>query len=179
MKRFDSFHQRIEQRGAVLVIALIMLLLTTLIVVASFQMGTSNLIVMTNLEDRFQLEKSAQAAIEALIHQQAGQSQLFVSCPVNFPPVSQEIDLNGDGIMDVRVDFEQPRCVGTDPVTDVDLDWRDPGDHACMDPRWPCDWLTCDIRAIGRDLASDAEARVRQGVRVRVLNVDLAVACAP
>ena len=177
MRAPNSNHSRRSVRGAVLVIALIMLVLTTLIAVSVFEMGSSNLLVITNLEDRFQLEKSAQAAIETLIHRQAGESRLFVSCPVNFPPDSQEFDLNGDGTSDVRVDFDQPRCVGTTPVKGNDLDWLDPTDHACMDPRWPCIWLICDIRATGRDLASGAEARVRQGVRVRVLNADLAVAC--
>ena len=175
----NSNHSRRSVRGAVLVISLIMLVITTMIAVSVFEMGSSNLVVITNLEDRFQLEKSAEAAIETLIHRQAGESPLFDSCPVNFPPDSQEFDLNGDGTADVLVDFEQPRCVGTKPVTGADLDWRDPNDHPCMDPRWPCIWLTCDIRATGRDLASGAEARVRQGISVRVLNADLAVACAP
>ena len=49
MRAPNSTHSRRSVRGAVLVIALIMLVLTTLIAVSVFEMGSSNLLVITNL----------------------------------------------------------------------------------------------------------------------------------
>lgn len=99
MKRLDGFT---GQRGIVLMVALIMLLLVTLMVISGFNLSQTNLQVVHNLESR---ALAKQAAIRAL--EEAMSSNLFVTGTV-FPVACEQAnrvcyDLNGDGTNDIAV----------------------------------------------------------------------------
>lgn len=99
MKRFDGFS---KQRGIVLMVALIMLLLVSLMVISGFNLSQTNLQVVHNLESR---ALAKQAAIRAL--EEAMSSNLFLSGTV-FPVACEQTnrvcyDLNGDGADDIAV----------------------------------------------------------------------------
>lgn len=99
MKRLDGFT---GQRGIVLMVALIMLLLVTLMVISGFNLSQTNLQVVHNLESR---ALAKQAAIRAL--EEAMSSNLFLTGTV-FPVACEQAnrvcyDLNGDGADDIAV----------------------------------------------------------------------------
>ena len=99
MKRLEGFAR---QRGIVLMVALIMLLLVSLMVISGFNLSQTNLQVVHNLESR---ALAKQAAIRAL--EEAMSSNLFLTGTV-FPVACEQAnrvcyDLNGDGANDIAV----------------------------------------------------------------------------
>lgn len=91
-----------RQRGVVLLVALIMLLLVSLMVVTGFNLSQTNLQVVHNLESR---ALAKQAGIRAL--EEAMSTNLFLTGTV-FPVACEQAnrvcyDLNGDGTNDVAV----------------------------------------------------------------------------
>ncbi|MGE5087655.1 MAG: hypothetical protein ACM3QY_00905, partial [Candidatus Levyibacteriota bacterium] len=56
-----------RQRGVTMIVGLIMLVLLTLLVLASFQLGKTNLEIVGNAQDRGDSIASAQQTIEAAI----------------------------------------------------------------------------------------------------------------
>lgn len=99
MKRLDGVAR---QRGIVLMVALIMLLLVSLMVISGFNLSQTNLQVVHNLESR---ALAKQAAIRAL--EEAMSSNLFLTGTV-FPVACEQAnrvcyDLNGDGANDIAV----------------------------------------------------------------------------
>jgi Tfp pilus assembly protein PilX len=77
-----------HQRGVVLVVSLIMLLLVTLMVVSGFNLTQTNLQVVYNLESRAMAKHAAERALEEVIN--SGSS-------------SVSYDYNADGVNDVAV----------------------------------------------------------------------------
>lgn len=188
-----------QERGTVLVIALIMLLLTTLIGVSVFDMGSSNLAVVSNLESRRQVEKAAEATLEAAVNDLP---LLIESLPAESPKAvffcegrknHKCYDINGDGSSDIEVDLANPApsCIGMTPITNNQLDATDINDQGCFigtqqvgivggsgsGGQSLCSGSVWDLRARAIDLSSGAQARVRQGISIRVSNNDIATAC--
>ncbi|MFB1486227.1 MULTISPECIES: PilX N-terminal domain-containing pilus assembly protein [unclassified Thiocapsa] len=200
MQQFVQLYQHDNQRGAVLVIALIMLLLTTLIVVASFQMGTSNLLVVSNLESRQQTQKAAEATLEFAVD--ARYINILIdsvapgSTTAPFYCKGQKnhkcFDLDGDGSDDLEVDLttQPPRCIGTTGLLNNQLT-TEPDDQGCFlgtlqigavegsDSKGYslCSTADWDLVARAVDLATGSETRVRQGVGRRVSNNDIPPEC--
>ena len=99
MKREQFAHR---QRGVVLLVALIMLLLVSLMVISGFNLTQTNLQVVHNLESRALAKQSAIRALE-----EAMSSNLFLTGSV-FPVTCEQTnricyDLNADGTDDVAV----------------------------------------------------------------------------
>ncbi len=187
-----------QQRGAVLVIALIMLLLTTLIGVSVFDMGSSNLAVVSNLENKRQVEKAAEATLEAAVNDLP---LLIESLSAESPKAvffcegrknHKCFDVNGDGSSDIEVDLvPAPSCIGMTPIKNNELDATDINDQGCFigtqqvgvvggsgsSGQSLCSGSVWDLRARAVDFSSGAQARVRQGISIRVSNNDIATAC--
>ncbi len=189
----------VPQQGAVLVIALIMLLITTLIAISAFEMGGNNLIVVSNLEGRGQAQKAAEAALEIAV---ADLSLLIDSLGTNSQRAvyycqgkknHRCYDINGDGQIDIEVDLANPlpQCIRLDRQRNNDLDPADRSDQGCflgaqqvgaVDGATSAGMSMCsnaiwDIWARAVDLDSQAEARVRQGVGIRVSINDTDILC--
>lgn len=180
-----------SQRGAVLLVALIMLLLVTLMAVSGFNIVKVNQQVAVNMESRSQAMVSANAAIEEAIS-----STLFFSSPENIFTVacgaggnSKCYDLNGDGTDDLTVVVAPPSCVLVDPILTNELDPLDPRDVGCFvqgaegtaataqSAESLCAETVWNLEAVAKDDVTGASATVRQGVGVRVSTDDLATAC--
>ncbi|MCG6985308.1 MAG: hypothetical protein LJE61_08950 [Thiocapsa sp.] len=200
MIRFVPKHAR--ERGAVLVIALIMLLVTTLVAVSTFEMGSGNFAVVANLESQRQAEKAAEAALEEAI---TGLPVLIRSLTATGAEAPGAVfycegernrkcyDFNGDGARDFEVDLTAPAptCVLASPIPIDALVVDAPGDQGCfvgapqtgaVDGASPGGFSLCsnsvwDLWARGLDLVTGAQARVRQGIGIRVSNNDIATAC--
>lgn len=170
-----------RERGAVLLVALVMLLLVTLMVVSSFNLTQTNLKVVQNMESRGQAKYAANAAIEEAIS-----SARFLSSPNSVFEQSCEqanrkcYDFNGDGNVDIAVLLEPPSCVIVLPIKNSELNIADPADTSCFiqgSPNSMCVNSVWEMRATARDLLTGAEVIVRQGVAVRATSNNIATAC--
>lgn len=146
--------RRAHQRGATLIVGLIMLVLLALIVVNAFTLSSSNLKAVGNMQARDEAIAAANRAIE-----------LVTSSPFTDPPTAQSVnvDLNQDGTTDYVVAVAVPACVratvsASAAPSDVEL-----GAAMSIGSTWNTDW---EIDATVSDGATGASARVRQGVRV-------------
>jgi hypothetical protein len=188
-----GFDRQYEQ-GAVLVIALIMLLVTTLIAVATFEMGSSNFLVVANLEAQRQAQKAAESTLEEAITRWDLEDKV--------PPCQGRtnhrcVDINGDGIddIDIALDDPSPVCISVSPITNDSLDPADSADQGCFIGKAQtgavdgsgsggmsmCSDAVWDIHATVTDLPwSDSQpvrAIVRQGLGVRESNNSIPHEC--
>jgi type II secretory pathway pseudopilin PulG len=93
---------RTSQRGATLIVALIMLALITVLVTSAFTMSSTNAKAVGNMQFRDEAVAAANKAIEQVL-----------SSPFTSSPAGQEInvDLNNDDAVDYVVAFDAPTCV--------------------------------------------------------------------
>ena len=111
------------QRGAALVISIIMLVVITLLALSVINMSTSNLRVANNEQVKAQSVASAQQAIEQVAS---------TNFPANPQPVTVNVDINHDGTNDYKVTVAKPVCNNSVPIKLVELDILQSGDVACF-----------------------------------------------
>lgn len=145
------------QRGATLVVGLIMLVLITLMVTTAFVLSNGNLKAVGNMQFRDEAIASANVAIEQII------STDFTAAPVEVP--NFEVDIDQDGKVDYSVNVAMPQCVKgvaapPDPST---LSGVESGLKGLSD--FNTVW---EIRAAVNDTTTGAAVTVWQGVRKRM-----------
>jgi len=96
-------HLQSAQRGAALIVSLIMLVVITMLVVGAFTSSSVNVKVISNMQSRDEAIAAGNEAIERVI------SSDFTAVP---QPQGFDIDVNNDGINDYQVNFATPRCLG-------------------------------------------------------------------
>lgn len=168
--RMNTFRRRCgvmhRQRGATLIIGLIMLVLITLMMVGAFTMSSSNLKSVGNMQVRQEAIAAANQAVEELI------SAPFTNA---LGPQVFEVHVdNNSATMGYTVNVVTPTC--TRAVISVDASPSDVELGAGMSGAafWNTDW---DIDATVVDEGSGATVRVRQGVRVLLDQTQKAAAC--
>jgi len=114
---------RRHQRGATLVIGMIMLVLITLFVLAAVNMSTINLRVMGNTQARNESISAAQQAIEQIAS---------TDFPKNPQPATVNVDVNGDTVTDYTVAIATPVCLNSIPIKSTELNALDPEDIKCF-----------------------------------------------
>lgn len=155
---------RSAQRGATLIVGLIMLLLFTMIVGSSFMMSGTNLKAVGNTQSRDDALAAANSVLE-----------LVLSTPFTDSPTAQsiDVDLNNDSTYDYRVDIARPECIGA-TVADAM-----PASSATLPTMGSDTWNTVwDIKATVNDNVSGASMVVHSGVRVLLTEVKKKAVCA-
>lgn len=100
-----------SQRGAALVVALVMLVLITLTVATGFTTSTSNLKAVGNMQTRNEAIASSNRAIEEVLTSllpAAADGTPSLVAPVT---TASAVDLNNDGVTDYTVQVAAPTCV--------------------------------------------------------------------
>lgn len=152
-----------RQRGATLVVGLIMLLLFTLMVSSAFMMSSTNLKAVGNMQSRNEAIAAANMAINLLV------STSFADSP---SAEEVEVDLNDDGTTDYTVSIAEPECVAASEATatapsSVTL-------QSMSDSTWNTVW---EVRATVNDPVTGAAAVVRSGVRVLLSQAEKNTVC--
>lgn len=142
-----------RQRGATLLISLIMLVILTLFAVSGFNLSSVNLKITGNFQQQKTLEAAAQQAIEQVI-----------STPTAFSltPTAQTICVNGSGgacTGGYNVTISAPTCNYTATAKGYT---KKVGELTPEDTDW-------EFRASVSDPLTGAQAAIVQGVRIRVL----------
>lgn len=151
-----------QERGATLIVALIMLLLFTLLVSGAFTLSTVNLKAVGNMQAREEALAAANTALETLLE-------------LNFVGTGNqtiEVDINNDGSNDYQVAIPAPVCIRVSPaesaapssVTLVGL----------SSDTWNTVW---NIEGTATDVVSGTSVKVRQGVRVLLTDAQKNIHC--
>jgi hypothetical protein len=154
------------QRGATLVIGLIILVLITLIVVNAFTLSSSGLKSVGNMQVR---EEAVAAAARTL--------EVKVSAPFydSLAPESRTVDINNDGVNDYSVVVATPVCIGAKTVSDAAPSDVELPVALQSGAEWNTDW---EMIATVSDLhGSGAAVTMREGVRVRMSQSKKDTAC--
>lgn len=186
-------NHRAYQSGVTLITALIMLVLLTLLALTSFNLGKSNLQVVSNMQQRDEAAAAAREVIEETI----SNTRFFVTPdhiltnPCDGVANRRCIDSNGDGKTDVKVAIKnKPKCVVAPLIRNSALNMADTEDASCsmgsaqnfgvagaVDGNSACADSVWEITAVATDVETAAEVEVTQGVAVRVARDDVTNNC--
>ncbi|MCU6433495.1 hypothetical protein LPB67_06830 [Undibacterium sp. Jales W-56] len=174
-----------QQRGATLLVSLIMLILITILVVTAFKLSKGNLQIAGNMQQRNQLQVAAQSTIEEIIS-----TTRFTDTPTNalLSPCNAVLntkcfDVTGKGGKDVTVAVTLT-CTSVKPVLNANLDISKTDDQGCTvgvrddllgveggpgssDVSF-CAERMWDIQAAATDNFTSAQYTVNQGTAIRV-----------
>jgi Tfp pilus assembly protein PilX len=176
-------HTATRQRGATLVIALIMLVLLTLFAVSSMNTANTNLRVVGNMQSKNEALYAAQETIETVIS-----TPLFIGNPANavIDPCGAANtlckDVTGDGNPEYTTTLTpQPTCVTVKPIKNDVLNLLDSEDLGCSAGQQQqfgvagavtgdslCANTVWEVSARTTSNFSGTTVTVRQGVGVRV-----------
>ena len=181
MSHIKKPHIAKNQRGATLLISLIMLVVLTLFAISAINMSTTNLHIVGNMQARMEAQSAGKQAIEQVL-----------SSAANFlTPVAQSIavDINNDGTTDFTADVSKPSCFSSKPITNAELipappakisaanqncisSSQDPGTgvyiaNAASAPSW-CYDQKWEVAASVTDNRTGAQVNQHQGVALRV-----------
>lgn len=182
-----------RQRGFTLMVALIMLVLLTLLALSSFNLGNSDLQIVSNMQQRTQAVGAARETLEQVIS-----STRFFTTPAdslanacNGVANTHCVDTNGDGQTDVTVELTPaPACVKTQAIKNTALDLSNSEDVGCalgaaqsfgvagsVTGDSLCENSLWEVHAVATDQVTEARAEVVQGISVRVAKDDVATSC--
>jgi Tfp pilus assembly protein PilV len=165
-RRREPRASRSAQRGATLIIGLIMIVLISLIVVNAFTLSSGNLKSVGNMQVRDEAVAAANQAVERLI------SDPFTNA---LGTVTYAIDINKDGTNDFSVVVATPTCIRAARASSASPSDVELPPEMSTGANWNTDW---DIRAkVTDNHNSGATAEVRQGVRVLLTQVDKDAKC--
>jgi hypothetical protein len=173
-----------NQRGATLVVALIMLVLLTLFALSAMNTSNISLRIANNMQTRSDAFNAAQQVIERLLSVDFTKSTAVVVAAV-----AKGVDVNNDGVSDYNVvlDDPLPTCFGVIPIKSSQLDITIPEDAPCFGSgavttsgiikggkgmggtgNSLCSNSKWDVTAKATDPISKASVTVHQGIGVRV-----------
>lgn len=182
-----------RQRGVTLITALVMLVLLTLIALTTFNVGKSNLQIVSNMQQRDEAAAAAREVIEETISNTrftTTPTQVLTN-PCGGAANQRCVDTNGDGSDDVRVKIAPaPECVKAPVIKNTSLDLAKVEDQVCsmgssqsfgvagaVDGNSACADSIWEIHAEATDIETEAKVEVTQGVGVRVARDDVVNHC--
>ena len=183
-----------RQRGVVMVVGLIMLVLMTLMALTTLNLGKSSLQIVGNMQLRKQVLAAAQEAIEDAV----STTRLFLNPTAIYtnPCAGSNtkcIDIDGDGHPDLTVALTPtPTCVKAQIIKNafMNLNLNDTNDQACVlstnqtfgvagssTANSLCSDTVWRVRAEASDNVTQAKVSVTEGVAVRVGSDVVATYC--
>lgn len=185
------FGSRRPQRGASLVISMIMLLLLSLMAANAYKGAANSLRIVGNTQSRQESLAAAQKTIEQTIS-----SAAFAIDPEAVAANPVTVDINGDGTNDYSVSLDpQPNCYRTRTIKTSELNPEVATDLACVQSsnlsnsgldsddavslagNSMCATMEWDIGATVNDTASNTNITLHQGVSIRVPEAEVDNLC--
>jgi hypothetical protein len=160
-------HSPQSQRGAALVVGLIMLVLVTVMLISALVMSTSGFRSVSNMQFREEAIAAANRAIDQVI-----------SSPFMLTPEAETIsvDIDNDGDEDYSVDIDEPVCISAIEAFGADPSSLQVSPSLTISSTWNTVW---DIRATvnADENAGGAAIVVRAGVRALLSEADKDAVC--
>jgi type IV pilus assembly PilX-like protein len=169
-----------RQRGATLLVGLIMLLLLTLHAIAAFHTSTTQLRIVGNMQDRHAAEAAANQVIASALVAGA-----FAADPAAVAASPGQVDIDGDGTDDFVVALA-PACRSVQPLPPAAIDADSETDFACVSgaafgPASLCALTQWDVQATatiaGPGAQTGAAIEVHQGAAVRMTTTEANASC--
>jgi len=166
-----------RQRGVVLVVGLVVLVMMTLTVLSAVKLSTSNLQAVANMQSRDAALAAANVAAEQVL------STNFIDAPTAVT-IDIDIDQDDQGLTDYHVDVPTPDCRWWSPTPTSSLDVNNPRDQSCFtgssyqamtggSASSFCADTLWEVRAQVEDAVTGAVITVNQGLKAR-MNLALA-----
>lgn len=175
------------ERGAALLVVLVMLLLVGWFAISSFVVTGQHLQIVGNSQVRQQATATAQRAIEQTIS-----SNLFTQDPAAVAAAPIATDIDGDGVDDFTARLTpQPACIRIRPIKTAELNIADARDRVCLQSSGTPGTMVIDrpgaavaagdsmcsnsewnVAAAVSDAVSGSSVTVNQGVAIRVAAID-------
>jgi len=159
--------QHVAERGAALVVGMIMLVLITLMLITALNLGTTNFRAMSNMQYRSEAIAAANRAIEQVI------GSAFATSPA-----AEEIlvDLDNDDDSDYLVQIAEPQCVFAAQAFGADPSSLSLPASMSVASTWSTVWdIDATVNAAGN--TGGAAVRVHSGVRVLLSEADKDAVC--
>jgi Tfp pilus assembly protein PilX len=148
-----------KQKGATLIVGLIMLVMITLLMVSAFTLSGNNLRAVGNMQYRNEAIAAANLAIEQTIN-----LNYAAVDPANYPTLI-DIDIDQDNAVDYTVTIPAPVCISARPAP-VDLLTLSGVNANIQNSN---DYLTLwEIRADAANASTGASVVARQGINKRL-----------
>ncbi|MES2979931.1 MAG: pilus assembly PilX N-terminal domain-containing protein [Pseudomonadota bacterium] len=181
----------LSQRGATLLVAMIILVLMSLLAVSAYKGSTSNLKVVGNMQVRQEALAAGQEAVERTLS-----SSLFTTNPASVLATPVTVDIDGNGTADYTATMTpQPKCFRANAIKNSELNTALAADLSCLQSSVVqqggldsalstsvtgnslCAKTEWDIAVAVTDAKSGAKVTIHQGVSVRVLDADATNSC--
>jgi hypothetical protein len=169
-----AIHPSVRQRGAALVVGLILLTLITVMVVSAFNLSSTNAQSVGNMQLRDEAIAAANRAIELVM------SSAFTAAPA---AQTVDVDIDNDGIMDFHVDFAKPACVSAERIAGTNVPpssvFLGTSFASSTSDAYRTLWdLQAKVSAFDeRTVAYGTTVQVHQGVRVLLTEVQYNAVC--
>lgn len=166
-----------RERGATLIVGLIVLMLITGMVASAFKFSTFNLKAVGNMQARNEAVSAANVAIETVLG-----SWNFASAPQANP---QEIDIDNDSVADYSVAIAAPVCIRSTTInTPANLGSAPRMNDAGLLERTETAQAKAynvlwDIAAVATNSRNKALVQVHQGVSKTLSQTQCNAACPP
>lgn len=180
-----------RQGGMTLIMGMIMLVVLTLLALTSFTLGKSNMVIVSNMQQRDQSIAAARELLEEVISN--GKFHETPEYAVLNPCKGDNtrcLDIDGDKVNDITVALATPMCVKAQVIRIDELDadaeadrdcltvpdasaWgtaRPPGQSLCANSTW-------ELNVTATDDLTAAAVTVTQGVAARVDSNEVAENC--
>lgn len=165
------------QRGAVLVVGLIVLMLITVMVTAAFKFSTYNLKAVGNMQAHNEAVAAANKAIE----------QIVGSRTLTEVPIAEEllVDIDNDGTNDYKVAVAAPVCIKATKNSSAGIigEISENEDGTLTDPTkipgFVLYSVVWEIDATASSAVSGSQARIRQGISKSLTQEECNSACPP
>jgi len=145
-----TFHR--QQRGVVLVMAMVMLLLLSTIAVSAIRATNSGIRIVGNMQAQDEAELAAQLGIE-----QALSNLSTFTTPAG---ATVNVDINQDGTTDYAVTVSAPSCVSA---------WDVKNSYSAQLSGQVPKTSVYDVQALVTDSRTGAQVTIHQGVRIDLL----------
>lgn len=161
---------RRTERGAALVVSLIMLVLITLMVITALNLGSANFKAVSNTQFRDEAVAAANVAIEDRLSSTFDQQ---ADADGNLPTTTTLVDLNNDGTNDYSVDVT-PACISASRDSSALPSSVELPPEMTVPSTWNTVW---DITAEITSAETGAAVVIRTGARVLLSETDRNRAC--
>ena len=156
-----------RERGAALIVGMIMLVLITLMLITALNLGVTNFRAVGNMQFRDEATAAANQAIEQVI------SSPFTAAPA---AESINIDTNNDGSTDYVVEIAVPQCVLASQAFSADPSSLSLPPSMTVASTWNTVW-DLDATVNGSSNVGGAAVRVHSGVRVLLSETEKTAVC--
>ena len=169
---FSHYKSQQSQRGATLIIGLIMLVTLTLIVSTAFTLSSSNLKSVRNMQLRNEAISAANVAIETVVASTLNPAN-FNTAP---PEQTINVDINNDGTEEYQVKIAAPTCTRATLAVNSTLSSLSLPVTMSSSNFWNTIW---DVDATATEItnATGTTVHVRSGTRVKLSDTQKNKAC--